>query len=214
MGSITIRPYRRQDRDSVRAIARDTAFLGNPADIFFSSPEILVDFLTVYFTDYEPQSCFVAEFNGEVVGYIVGAKDTSRMNRVFINKIAPGLLAKAVFKLALFKPRNILFFFFTLMSLFRREFAEPDVSVAYPAVLHINLKEGFRGQGSGSSLIKVYLDYLAAGGCTGVHLATMSERASLFFEKAGFKLLHKGRRSYFRYILHTDIPIYIFVKTV
>jgi N-acetylglutamate synthase-like GNAT family acetyltransferase len=76
-------------------------------------------------------------------------------------------------------------------------------------VLHINLRDGFRNQGIGSRLIAIYLNYLNREEIPGVHLATMSDKAKDFFQKRGFNLLYTGRRSYFNYILHNDIPIYI-----
>jgi len=40
----------------------------------------------------------------------------------------------------------------------------------------------------------------------------MSDRAANFFLSVGFTQLYKGRRSYFRNILHRDVPLYIFGK--
>jgi hypothetical protein len=86
----------------------------------------------------------------------------------------------------------------------------PDFSLDYPACLHINLEKNWRNLKIGSRLISIYLDYLAKSKIAGVHLATFSSKASSFFRAQGFNLLHKGRRSYFRHILHKDVPIYIF----
>ena len=84
---VVIRQYRKQDREFVRSIAWDTAFFGSPAEIFFSEKKILADFLTLYFTDYEPESCFVAENQGRVVGYLIGAKSKSILCGTFQFKI-------------------------------------------------------------------------------------------------------------------------------
>jgi hypothetical protein len=40
----------------------------------------------------------------------------------------------------------------------------------------------------------------------------MSDRAAGFFLAAGFRQLYKGKRSYFRHVLHRDVPLYIFGK--
>jgi hypothetical protein len=51
-GSIEIRPYGFPDRQAIRRITFDTAFLGKPASIFFDDTEIFCDCLSLYFTDY------------------------------------------------------------------------------------------------------------------------------------------------------------------
>lgn len=207
-----IRKYRSDDRESVRNISWDTAFLGSPADIFFFGKNILADFLTLYFTDYEPQSCFVAENKGRVVGYLIGAKNIGAISASFKFKTAARLLIKAITGNEFFKKKNLIFSFNCLLSFFRGEFSMPDFSKGYPATLHINIGKGFRGQNIGSRLMSAYLDYLVKEKVPGVSLATMSDKAAEFFKKQGFNLLHAGRRSYLRYLLHKDLPVYIFGK--
>jgi len=212
MGDIIIRKYRKEDRSFVRSIAWDTAFLGEPANIFFGNKEILTDFLTLYFTDYEPESCFTAEYNGKVIGYLIGAKNTVVLNKVFQLRILSRLLIQIVSNGILFKKKNLVFFFHFLISYQRQEFKIPDFNKDYPATLHINLDKNWRSLHAGSRLIAAYLDYLAKEKISGVYLASVSDKAAGFFESQGFVLLYKGRRSYFRYLLHKDIPIYIYGK--
>jgi len=214
MDDIIIRKYRKEDRSFVRDIAWDTAFLGKPADIFFSNKEILTDFLTLYFTDYEPGSCFVAEYNGKIIGYLIGAKNTNLLNKVFQLKILSRLLIQVISSGILFKKNNPVLFFYLITGYLRQEFKMPDFNKEYPATLHINLDKNWRSLHVGSGLIDAYLDYLAKEKIPGVYLATMSDEASSFFKKQGFVLLHKGRRSYFRHLLHKDIPIYIYGKKI
>ena len=212
MSQAIIRKYRKDDRSAVRAIAWETAFMGEPASAFFASRETLVSFLTMYFTDYEPQSCFVAEAEGKVVGYLIGAKNVEVLERVFKEEIFWPLLAKALMRGESLILKNLKFGFFSLRSLVRNELAMPDFSGEYPATLHINLAQGWRGQGIGSQLISAYFEYLRREHVPGVSLATISEQATDFFTRKGFILLHQGRRSYFRNILHRDILIYIYGK--
>ena len=82
-----VRKYRESDRQSIREIACDTAFLGDPVEHFFEGRGFIADFLTAYFTDYEPQSCFVAETENKIVGYIIGTKNTKKMSRTFAEEI-------------------------------------------------------------------------------------------------------------------------------
>ena len=206
-----VRSFLKSDRDSVRAIAYDTAFMGESADLFFDGREILADFLTVYFTDYEPQSCFVAEMNNNVIGYLLGAKSEKRQNAAFI-KIIPRLIIKSFLKGAPFKVKNMKFSFHIFVSALRGEFNLPDCTKLYPALLHINIDKKYRGIGIGRKLIETYVDYLKRENITGVHLITKSENAVNFFKKMGFELFHKTRLSYLRYLLKKDIECYILVK--
>jgi GNAT superfamily N-acetyltransferase len=154
----------------------------------------------------------VAQEGTKAIGYLLGAKDTRTMEKIFAEKVLPHLLLKALTGGAFFKKKNIIFMLHLLMGVLRQEFREPDIFKEYPATLHVNISEGFRGQGLGSRLIAAYLDYLTGRGVSGVYLATLSPGAAEFFGKQGFTLAYQGKRSYFRYLLHQDLPIYIYAK--
>ncbi|HTZ11701.1 MAG TPA: GNAT family N-acetyltransferase [Candidatus Margulisiibacteriota bacterium] len=210
--NLTIRKFSLQDRAGLRRISCDTAFLGKERGKFFFDDEILADALTIYFTDYEPQSSFVAVASNRVVGYITGAKDARAMGRIFSQSILPGLIIKAFRRGVFFSRRNLRFFWYCLISLLRGEFRAPDFSSGFPAILHINLDKDFRGEGVGSQLIARYLQYLREEGISGVHLGTLSEGASIFFTKLGFSQLFKSRRSYLKSYIGKELEFYVFGK--
>lgn len=212
MQEIIIRPYQKQDRAFVRATAYDTALLGDSAHPFFDEKETLADFLTAYFLDYEPGSCFIAQADGLPIGYLLGAKDAAVMNNVCCFKIAPKLLINAIARNVFFSGKNIAFINNYIRSFLMGEFRQPDFSQDYPAVLHINMQEGYRNRGIGTKLIAAYLDYLVKEKIKGVHFATLSEKAARFYDKLGFVLLYKSKRSYFRNILPKDIFCSIYGK--
>jgi GNAT superfamily N-acetyltransferase len=214
MSEVVIRKYTKVDRQALRDIAWDTAFLGEPADAFFDSRQILQDFLTAYFTDYEGQSCFVAEAGGKVIGYLIGAKDTVVLEKIFRDKILPRLFMNLFFSCAVFKKKNFFYILGCLRSSLSGEFRMPDFSKDYPATLHINIDKDWRSQHIGAKLMGAYLDYLRRENVSGVRLATASDKAADFFSKQGFTLLHRGRRSYFGHILNSDIPIFIYGKKI
>jgi GNAT superfamily N-acetyltransferase len=195
MADWTIRSYQPQDRSTLRRISCQTAFLETRVKAF-SDDEVLADALTRYYTDFEPQSCFVAVSGGSVIGYIIGAKDTVIMEKVFNKKIIFPLLLKALLRGVFFHPMNLKFFYHVLRSCAAGEFRMPSFSREYPATLHINIDRAFRGQGVGRELIKRYLDYLRAKGVAGVCFATLSTGARDFFIKNGFQELFHYRRSY------------------
>ena len=101
----------------MRRISCETAFLEHPYQNIFSDAELLADALTLYFTDYEPQSCFVAESQGRVVGYLIGAKNVRTMHGWRRESVLVArLLAKAVRCGAIFSFRNWKFMGYFMVS--------------------------------------------------------------------------------------------------
>jgi len=194
-----IRSYREEDRSAVRRIACDTAFMGKPAEVFFDGREVLADILTGYFTDCEPESCFVAEQERSVIGYLIGAKDARRIPGISVRKILPAAILRTITGGTLSKKKNIAFLAHFFLSLLRGEFKRQAVFEEYPATMHINIDARFRGSGIGAQLLRAYDTYLEHARIAGVHLATLSPAAGRFFEKNGFRLLDTSRRTYFKY---------------
>jgi len=207
-----IRKYKKEDREFVRKIACDTAFMGEPCEKFFKGRDFLADILTLYFTDYEPESCFIAEFDSSVIGYLTGCKNTERFARIFILKIIPKLIIKFIFKGIIFNKKNIIYFFNLLKSLLKGELRGPSVSKSYPALLHINIDAKYRKINIGTKLIENYLNYLKLEKISGVHLNTKSLHASIFFEKMGFKKIYEIKRTYFFYLLNKPFVYYYYAK--
>lgn len=73
-GHVRIRPYAPGDRGAVRRLCLETAWRGDSAERRFVDPALAVDFLTAYYTDEEPDACWVAEEldSGRIVGYLLG----------------------------------------------------------------------------------------------------------------------------------------------
>ena len=186
--------------------------MGESAALFFQGQEVIADALSLYFTDYEPGSCFVALVNGSIAGYLIGAKNKVAEEAIFNARLAWPLFLKALKSGIFLSSINLRFIFSSLINLLKNGIHTPDFNQAYPATFHLNIRDGFRGQGLGSKLIAVYLDYLKVESISGVHLATMSDRAANFFLAQGFEKLYQGKRSYFRRILHRDVVLYILGK--
>src|ERR1700730_16957069 len=69
-----IRSYRRSDRAAVRKLCCETGFLGEPIDPVYEDRQLFADFLTTYYTDWEPESSFVVEMDGDICGYLLGSR--------------------------------------------------------------------------------------------------------------------------------------------
>jgi ribosomal protein S18 acetylase RimI-like enzyme len=213
---LIIREYKKEDKNTIRKIACDSALMGKPCEIFFQGRDFLADILTLYFTDYEPQSCFVAEVDNKVVGYLTGCKNTKNLTKVFILKIIPRLIFKFFFQGIIFRKKNLIFFLNLIKSFFKGEFKSPNLNLNknYPALLHINIDENYRKMNIGTKLIEKYLNYLKSQNVPGVHLNAKSKHASIFFEKMGFYKVFEIKRTYFFYLLNEPFIYYYYTKKI
>ena len=193
---ILIRKYQPADKAAVRRISCHTALLGKPAAIFLDADNLLADALTLYFTNYEPESSFVAVKDNHVVGYITGAKNVAIMNKIFQTRIMPRILKEATRSFIFLKAKNLRFLFYSSISFLQGEFFMPKFSKDYPATFHTNIDAGYRGLGIGKMLIDCYLDFLQQNKIAGVHCSTVSNQARRFFARQGFRILFQKKRSY------------------
>lgn len=196
-----IRHYKNSiDRNFIRDLCCRTAFLGDPVEKFFIGREILADLLTLYYTDYEPESIFIAETDNRKIGYILGCKNIRKQRKIFLKRILPLIVIKSFLKGVIFKKRNLIFLLNCTNSFIKKELFNPDFSKEYPATMHINIDCIYRGLGIGENLVKEYFDYLKKERIKGIFLTTISDKAVKFFEKMGFVILHKKKISYFDYL--------------
>jgi len=205
--------YKVKDRDAIRKTSLESTVLGEYRTSIFDD-EILADILTIYFTDYEPLSCFVAVKGNQVVGYIMGAQDVRKMRRLMKYKIVPRLIYKALGRGQILRRNNLMLMKNIISSYLKGEFVSPDFSKEYPATLHINIRAEYRRQNLGSFLVDYFLDFLKKKNIRGVHFGVLSESAKDFFIKLNFNILFAGKYSFPRYLLGENISHYIMGKQI
>ena len=91
---IIVRICKPEDRRAVRKISVQSSIFGEYIEQKLLSEELIADLLTHYFIEYEPQYCFVAEKDNEVVGYLLGSSDLLEMRKVVRSKVIPHLVKK------------------------------------------------------------------------------------------------------------------------
>jgi GNAT superfamily N-acetyltransferase len=195
-GEVVIRPYEPRDREAVREICCDTADGGEPMESFFPDREVFADLLTRYHTDYEPQSTWVAEQDGRVIGYLTGCLDTRRFLRVMAWRLVPLAFFKALERGTFWHPQIVKLLSANLSGWLNGGF-RCEVSLwSYPAHLHINLRKGNRGQKIGRQLMERFMEQARQAGVNGVHAGVSSEneQARRFFESFGFTPLAREAR--------------------
>ena len=185
---INIRPYKAEDRLALRTLCCDVADRGAPIESFFPDREVAADLLTKYYTDYEPESTFVAQCDGRLVGYINGCMDNRRYGLVVFWLLMPALLIKA-FKRGLFFRPEIGQMLKGMLRNWRRIFVWRKSSFhSHQGHLHIGVSGDFRGRQVGRDLVNALTAYASKVGvaqlAASVHDA--NKAASVFFETQGF----------------------------
>jgi len=188
MNKIDIRPYLKEDSSALRTLCCDVADRGGPIENFFPDREVAADLLTAYYLDYEPESTFVAECEGRLVGYINGCMDNRRYGLVMFWLLVPALLIKGLKRGIFFRPEIHQMVRGALKN-WRRIFSWRKKSFhSHQGHLHIGIAADFRKQQVGRKL----LDTLAAhaAGCGITELAASvhdgNKAAGIFFEARGF----------------------------
>ena len=190
---IPIRPYTFRDRAVVRSICCATADRGRPLENIYPDCELVADLVTRYYTDIEPGFSWVAGEEGQVAGYLTGAPDTRRCNRIMAFRVGPRAVLAAMGRGALRRRQNWLMLKALALTpgclLTRRHFALDD----FPAHLHIDILAAYRGRGVGRRLMAEFLVQLKEAGRRGVHAFVRSDNSSAcsFFERQGFRALDR-----------------------
>lgn len=204
---LSIRPFHPDDREGLFKIAADTAFFGKPIEKYMEDRRIFLDAFYAYYTDYEPEHSWVALANDEVVGFITGCIDTEKKDKIVNRKINPKMVFRLLTSYYQLGPKGKQYIRRMLKS--KRLHLHPSVELDhYPAHLHINVDENWRGYGIGIRLMKVYLDQLSYLRIPGVHLGTSSENivACKMYEKLGFRLIEEKPSIMWEGIV--DHPVY------
>ncbi|MBF6351713.1 MULTISPECIES: GNAT family N-acetyltransferase [Nocardia] len=182
-----IRTFREQDRPALRRLAV-RAGQGSPTETLWGHQESESLIYLEPYMDREPESLFLAESDGELLGYLTGCVDTESFPS------EDQRIADAVrrYRLVL-RRRPALFFarsaFDAASAALRRAPSAGEIhDPRWPAHLHINVVPEARGTGAADGLMEHWFDRLRSMGSPGCYLQTLVEntRAVRFFERMGF----------------------------
>ena len=193
MPPVTVRSYQPQDRAGVRSLCCDTGNLGEPVDGVVPDREIFADLLTRYYTDYEPQSTWVAASGGAVGGYLTGCLDNRRYQRVMRWHVVPQAVGRGLARGLLVHPTTWRLIGAAVRTLQIGGWSEPSLAAPFPAHLHLNLRREWRGRQLGAQLVNRFVSHAAARGVRGVCAAVRGDNlpACRFFQRLGFQELHR-----------------------
>ena len=190
---VVVRPYSASDWAHIRRLCCETADRGEPVERFFPEREVFADLVLAYYTDYEPEATWVAESEGQVIGYLTGCLNHRRYWRLMIWCIIPQAVLKALGRGLLFSGQTWLLLGAGLQTVLGGGFWRDVPLHCYPAHLHVNVQQGFRGQRVGCRLVEQFCKQMKAAHLAGVHAAVRQDNAAAcaFFERMGFTLLSR-----------------------
>jgi GNAT superfamily N-acetyltransferase len=203
--AVQLRPYRASDREAVRRICADTGFLGQPIDPVFEDRELFADYLTGYYTRFEPDALFVCEVAGEVRGYLMGCRHPLRKQafQAFAN-IA--VAARALYR-CYARPYNgasRAFLRWVLLNSWREVPAAPRNTPHF----HMNVLPDARSVRGTRALIKAFLDLLRTHGCRRVYgqmVTYATRRNERLFNRYGFEVIDRVQVT--KYRAHHPEPV-------
>jgi hypothetical protein len=200
-----IRKFLPTDRARVRELCCETGFLGKPIDPVFEDRELFADYLSAYYTDWEPESAFVLLVNGDIRGYLLGSRHPQRQQLYNLYNNA-ALFLRGIIRYPRYNEASKKFVHWNL----RQAWREVPASPRRTAHFHINLLTDARSVANTRALMDSYLKYLHENGekrVFGQMVVFEDRRGTKMFERYGFKVLNKTEITKYR-DLHPG-PVYL-----
>jgi len=142
----------------------ETGFFGKSMSEFITDHDLWNN-LVSYYLEKEPESAFVVENQGKVVGYLLGTTGKKRFH--LINYYLKTFF-KTLFALRKLRPKDLLYFggkyrylFKTLIGKYGRQTLRTPKRAGH---FHIDILPGFRGKNTGTKLLNEFLKYAKSKG--------------------------------------------------
>jgi len=201
-----VRPYRARDRQAIRKICADTGWLGRPIDPVFQDRELFADFLTTYYIDHEPESCWVAEKDGRIIAYAMGSVRPERHRRMN-RRIGWRTGLKGFWRLVTFR-YNKATRKFIWWILFQSGKEDPK-SLPDAAHMHWNMLPEARGTVIGKCFLETFIGHALNNGMKKMYghmTIPPGKRSTRIFERMGWTEIDRKEQTKFRDFM--DDPVY------
>lgn len=177
------------DHAALRMVCLKTGDSGKDATAREDDPDLLGEIYAVPYQVYAPDFAFVVDGPLGVMGYILGAPDTTsiydRMRTEWFPRLAARLADPGPDE-SRWQGSD-----WARYALHHPEFTFPPALTPYPAHGHIDLLESARGRHIGARGMRHMMQRLAETGAPGMHLQVSPKNlgALAFYEKLGFSRL-------------------------
>lgn len=187
-----IRPLGPADVDDLYRISLLTGDRGGDASAQYDDPKMIGHIYSAPYAHLHPETCFIAQDDQGVAGFVVGALDTRTYENALEtqwwpalrqahplrkNDMAPGASGDSYRRHMFHYPRK----------------TPAVVSAAFPGHLHMNLLARLQGQGVGTALFDRWQSAAQQQGvgaiCVGAH--PQNPRAIGFWQSCGMRLVNR-----------------------
>lgn len=181
-----IRPYEPRDLEALYRICLATGWAGEDASGVYQDPKLVGHLYAAPYGVLAPECALVAEDDGGVAGYILGAVDTAAFEARAEAEWWPGLRGEYVDPAG--RPRRHWTPDQRLAFLIHHPNRAPaELARRFPAHLHIDLLPRLQGQGLGRRMMDAWLALAKSMGASGAHLgvSAANHRAVRFYRAYG-----------------------------
>ena len=205
---VRLRPYSQQDWLAIRHLCCETGFLGQPIEPLFEDRELFADLFTRPYLEHQSEWALVAESEGRVVGYLLGA-----VSRGFERKLLrSGVRTTARMLWRLLTGRYVRHppsrhFVRWLLTVGYREQPRHPLNSAH---FHWDLEHRFRGRGLAQRLWSVYekrLRNAGVGRCYGSFFSCSRRRPELVYARYGFAVFDRKPTTLFRSLTQEPVEV-------
>jgi len=184
MSTPVIRSAVEADRDALYDICVRTGDSGSDARHLLTDHRLHGHLWAGQYLTFAPEFALVAELDGAVLGYVLGAPDTAAFEATLLTDWWPARQAEYPLP-GTGSPLDL-----ELIRRLHRPDRTADAVVAkYPSHLHINLLPPVQGIGMGRALMDAFFSRLRNAGSAGVHLGVSPHNAHAlgFYEHLGLR---------------------------
>lgn len=180
---LEIRPFRPDDLAAIYSICLRTGDAGADASGLYRDLSLIGHVYAGPYVALEPDICFVLASLEQVLGYILGTRDSHRFGRLCERAWYPALRQHYPAPAAEDTGKDA-----RMRRLIHLGY-RPDLDLAaWPAHLHVDLLPEVQGKGWGGKLLDRFLGRMREAEVCGVHVLTGpgNPRAMAFYLRAGF----------------------------
>ena len=190
---VTIRAYEPRDLDALYDICVVTGAAGRDASPMHNDLKLVGHIYSAPYGVLAPAQAIVAEDEHGVAGYIVGTHDSDAFAALLERDWWPAL--RAQYAEPDFVPTDA--DRARIATIMRPSGNPPELVAAYPAHIHMNLRDRLRGKGVGMALLQRWITEARAAGVSGIHLgaSATNEGGIAFWQKGGFLPLQSNDRT-------------------
>lgn len=189
----TFREFRQEDLSAIYAISVKTGDNGRDASALYDDPKLMGHIYSAPYVLLEPDLAIVVEHKDQVVGYVVGTRDTQSWETRLERQWWPALRNQYEAP----NPADHDNWTIDQMRIDRMHsprLIDREISERYPAHLHMNLLPSIQGRGIGTALLHKWLSIVIKDGDRGVHVGANPKNTDgiAFWQRSGFETIKTG----------------------